>query len=102
MIALALMCLLFFSELSWFMTTETTNHLRVDPSRGEKLKINFDVTFPHISCSCTRMPTDSKHLISSVRNDEIRLDPSTLRLSRECFPRLFLISCFAMQCLPLT
>jgi hypothetical protein len=53
MIALALMCLLFFSELSWFMTTETSNHLRVDPSRGEKLKINFDVTFPHISCSRT-------------------------------------------------
>ena len=50
-IALALMCVLFVSELSWFLVTETSNHLRVDSSRGEKLRINFDVTFPSISCS---------------------------------------------------
>ena len=38
--------LLFFSELSLFMRTETLDHLEVDVSRGEKLRIHFDVTFP--------------------------------------------------------
>jgi hypothetical protein len=45
------MCILLFSELSWFLTTETSTHLRVDSSRGEKMRINFDITFPSISCS---------------------------------------------------
>jgi hypothetical protein len=48
------MGLLFISELNWFLTTEQSTHLRVDTSRGEKLRINFDVTFPHISCSRTK------------------------------------------------
>ena len=30
---------------------QTVDRLSVDVSRGEKLQINFDVTFPHIPCS---------------------------------------------------
>jgi len=43
--------LLFFSELSYFLTVETVDHLFVDVSKGEKLQINFDVTFQRIPCS---------------------------------------------------
>jgi len=49
--ALTIILLLFFSELSIYLTTETVDHLFVDVSRGEKLRINFDVTFPHIPCT---------------------------------------------------
>jgi len=49
--AIVLILLLFFSELSLYLSVETVDHLVVDVSRGEKLRINFDITFPHIPCS---------------------------------------------------
>ena len=49
--ALVLIVLLLISELRLFLAVETVDHLYVDVSRGEKLRINFDVTFPHIPCS---------------------------------------------------
>ncbi|KAI9120974.1 hypothetical protein K1719_008007 [Acacia pycnantha] len=42
---------LFFSELSSYLYTVTETKLLVDTSRGEKLHINFDVTFPAVRCS---------------------------------------------------
>ena len=52
-VAAVMMITLFFSELNLFLTTEQSNHLLVDTSRGEKLRINFDITVPHVSCSRT-------------------------------------------------
>lgn len=49
--AMIIIVLLFFSELSLYLQVERVDHLLVDVSRGEKLKINFDITFPHIPCS---------------------------------------------------
>jgi len=42
---------LFFSELSFYLSTEVNPELFVDTSRGEKLQINMDVTFPDLPCS---------------------------------------------------
>ncbi|KAK4747866.1 hypothetical protein SAY87_014452 [Trapa incisa] len=42
---------LFFSEFRLYLHTVTDTQLLVDTSRGEKLHINFDVTFPSIPCS---------------------------------------------------
>jgi len=42
--AIILILILFFSELSIYLSTETVDHLHVDVSRGEKLQINFDVS----------------------------------------------------------
>jgi len=42
---------LFFSELSLYLSTEVSPELFVDTSRGEKLRINMDVTFPALPCS---------------------------------------------------
>ena len=49
--AVVLILLLFLSELRLFLSVDTVDHLFVDVSRGEKLRIHFDVTFPHIPCS---------------------------------------------------
>ncbi|XP_075640947.1 uncharacterized protein LOC142612693 isoform X2 [Castanea sativa] len=45
------MFLLFFSELRLYLHAVTDTTLVVDTSRGETLRINFDVTFPALPCS---------------------------------------------------
>ncbi|PON63859.1 Endoplasmic reticulum vesicle transporter, C-terminal [Parasponia andersonii] len=45
------MLLLFFSEFGLYLNTVKETKLVVDTSRGEILRINFDVTFPVIPCS---------------------------------------------------
>ncbi|KAL5857297.1 hypothetical protein ACOSQ3_004755 [Xanthoceras sorbifolium] len=45
------MLFLFFSEFSFYLHTVTQTKLLVDTSRGEKLRITFDVTFSAIRCS---------------------------------------------------
>lgn len=42
---------LFVSEFLYYLQIETTPQLLVDTTRGEKLRINFDVTFPRLPCS---------------------------------------------------
>jgi hypothetical protein len=49
--ALIFIIVLFISELTYYLSVEKVDHLFVDTSRGEKLQINFDVTFPRIPCS---------------------------------------------------
>lgn len=41
---------LFLSELSYYLTPEVSQQLLVDVSKGERLRINFDIMFPHLSC----------------------------------------------------
>ncbi|KAK2984664.1 hypothetical protein RJ640_006647 [Escallonia rubra] len=45
------MLLLFISELRLYLHSVTETKLVVDTSRGETLRINFDVTFPALPCS---------------------------------------------------
>ncbi|KAE8682200.1 Endoplasmic reticulum-Golgi intermediate compartment protein 3 [Hibiscus syriacus] len=45
------MLLLFFSELQLYLHASTETKLVVDTSRGGTLRINFDITFPHLACS---------------------------------------------------
>ncbi|MFS7919351.1 putative endoplasmic reticulum vesicle transporter [Helianthus anomalus] len=53
LITLASSIAIFFllvSELGLYLQTVRETKLVVDTSRGEKLKINFDITFPAVSC----------------------------------------------------
>ena len=42
--------LLFVSELNYYLTPELAEELMVDVSKGDRMRINFDLVFPHISC----------------------------------------------------
>ncbi|ELU18587.1 hypothetical protein CAPTEDRAFT_139951 [Capitella teleta] len=46
-----LMFVLFVSEFNYYLTTEVHPELFVDTARGQKLKINVDMTFPTVGCS---------------------------------------------------
>ncbi|KAG9158442.1 hypothetical protein Leryth_013175 [Lithospermum erythrorhizon] len=65
------MLLLFFSELRLYLHAITETRLLVDTSRGEKLHINFDVTFPTIRCSLVSLDTMD---ISGEQHLDIRHD----------------------------
>ena len=43
---------LFVSELNYYLTKEVQPELFVDTSRGQKLRINVDITFAHLPCGC--------------------------------------------------
>ncbi|KAM7253155.1 hypothetical protein ACFE04_025773 [Oxalis oulophora] len=74
-----LMFLLFFSELRLYINASTETKLIVDTSRGETLRINFDVTFPALPCSILSLDamdiSGEQHL--DVKHDIIkkRIDP---------------------------
>lgn len=45
------MLVLFVSELNFYLTKEIVQELFVDVTKGQKLKINIDITFNHMGCS---------------------------------------------------
>ncbi|KAL3830447.1 hypothetical protein ACJIZ3_019249 [Penstemon smallii] len=68
------MLLLFVSELRLYLHAITETKLVVDTSRGERLRINFDVTFPALPCSILSLDamdiSGEQHL--DVRHDIIK------------------------------
>ncbi|XAR48570.1 hypothetical protein NMG60_11031436 [Bertholletia excelsa] len=68
------MLLLFLSELRLYLHAVTETQLLVDTSRGETLRINFDVTFPALPCSILSVDamdiSGEQHL--DVRHDIIK------------------------------
>lgn len=49
--SIALMILLFCTELNYFLKTETIDHMYVNATRAGKLKVSFDISFPEIACN---------------------------------------------------
>ncbi|KAL6578317.1 hypothetical protein OROMI_010645 [Orobanche minor] len=69
-----IMLLLFISELRLYLYAVMETKLVVDTSRGERLRINFDVTFPALPCSIVSIDamdiSGEQHL--DVRHDIIK------------------------------
>ncbi|KAK1440290.1 hypothetical protein QVD17_06115 [Tagetes erecta] len=74
LVASIAMFLLFVSELGLYLHTVTESKLVVDTSRGEKLHINFDITFPAVSCTLLSLDamdiSGEQHL--DIRHDIIK------------------------------
>lgn len=85
-VATVVMVMLFFSELRVYLAVRTDYELTVDSSRGEKLQINLDVTFPHLPCGVVSLDAmdvsgeqhlDVAHNIFKRRIDESGVPVST-------------------------
>nr|XP_043630864.1 endoplasmic reticulum-Golgi intermediate compartment protein 3-like [Erigeron canadensis] len=72
------MIFLVCSELGLYLQTVTESKLVVDTSRGEKITINFDITFPAVSCTLLSLDAidisgeqhlDIKHAVMKNRID---------------------------------
>eukprot|EP00743_Colponemidia_sp_Colp-15_P007181 GILK01007755.1.p1 GENE.GILK01007755.1~~GILK01007755.1.p1 ORF type:complete len:396 (+),score=64.06 GILK01007755.1:57-1244(+) len=51
LISTIIMIILFITEFNAYMTIETVDHIVVDTTRGAKLRINLNVSFPHLTCA---------------------------------------------------
>ncbi|KAL6645677.1 hypothetical protein ACP70R_012469 [Stipagrostis hirtigluma subsp. patula] len=63
--------LLFLSEIRLYLYSATESKLTVDTSRGERLHINFDITFPALPCSLVAVDTMD---VSGEQHYDIRHD----------------------------
>ncbi|KAG0479992.1 hypothetical protein HPP92_010623 [Vanilla planifolia] len=69
--------LLFISEMRLYLFAATETKLIVDNSRGDRLHVNFDVTFPSLACSLVSVDAMD---ISGERHYDIRHDIVKKRL----------------------
>jgi len=51
LISCSVIVLLVFSELHAYLTPKTVDHLYVDTTRGERIRINMNITFPNMPCA---------------------------------------------------
>lgn len=76
-VASVVMLLLFVSETRSYFYSATETKLVVDTSRGERLRVNFDVTFPSVPCTLLSVDTMD---ISGEQHHDIRHDIEKRRL----------------------
>ena len=70
-VSLSVIFLLVVSELRAYFTPVTTDHLYVDTTRGERIRINANITFPHMPCAglnLVAMDVAGEQQIDVVRN----------------------------------
>ena len=64
------MAVLFAIEFRDFLTINVLEQLYVDTTRIPSMKINFDITFPKISCGCKYFYCDAHNvLVNNLLNN---------------------------------
>lgn len=81
--AYCIMTILFIGEFRLFLRVRTEHQLTVDTTRGEKLQINVDITFPGMPCGW--MSLDAMDVSGEIELD-VDHDISKLRLSAAGVP----------------
>jgi hypothetical protein len=80
--AAAFMTYLFIGELGAFITPETRSDMFVAQDAGQKLKINFNMTFPHLPCfglSLDVLDIMGRHEVGVARNViRTRMNPDSM------------------------
>jgi hypothetical protein len=51
-LAIVVMHILFFTEVSIYLQTDVKTRLYVDPTIGDDIEIYLDITFPSLPCGC--------------------------------------------------
>jgi hypothetical protein len=78
---------LVFSEFSYYLEPDVRPELKVDTTRGQKMRISFDVTFPHVPCAymgVDAMDASGEHQLSVDHNIfKIRLSKDGKQISTE-------------------
>jgi hypothetical protein len=86
-VSVSVILLLVISELRTYFTPVTTDHLYVDTTRGERIRINANITFPSMPCSglnLVAMDVAGEQQIDVVRNVvKTRLSLDGRKLGRE-------------------
>ena len=67
-ISCSVILLLILSELRSYMTPVTTDHLYVDTTRGERIRINVNVTFPNMPCAGLKCAAPAAEINPRPRN----------------------------------
>lgn len=87
MISTVLILWLVVSEFTYYMEPDIRPELKVDTSRGQKMRIGFDVTFPHVPCaymSVDAMDASGEHQLSIDHNIfKIRLSADGRQIATE-------------------
>lgn len=77
LLSICLMAYFFYSELSYFIQTETVDNLYVNSTRAMNLHVSFDISFPNVACKLLSLDVvddigavqESKHEIYKHRLD---------------------------------
>ena len=64
LITVVVMGILFISELVFFVTPTTSERMVVDTTINEKLKINFNISFPALNCQGKLLRVDISVFLS--------------------------------------
>ena len=57
LLTLLVSLVLFIAELRFYLGVEVVEHMEVDSLRGQRMRVNFDVTFPRLSCAAVSVDT---------------------------------------------
>jgi len=76
LVSIAIMTILFISELSNYLTVEVVDHIIVDTTLNQKLPIGLNITFPHLRCDEVSVDT-----VDSMGDNQVDIAGDLVKLN---------------------